>query len=451
MLTKQQNERFTQVGAGTPMGELLRRYWLPFATVKQLHDHPTRAVTLLGEHLVAFRDRSGKYGLMQEYCPHRNVNMLWGIPEPEGLRCPYHGWLYDTQGNCLEQPAESPDSTFKDRIKVTTYPVEELGGMLYAWMGPEPRPLVPRYDSYVRDDVVRDIGWAVVPCNWLQIMENSLDPVHVEHLHQYFTNYTLERLGRIEADAHSFWRQRTNVTKHVKIGFDVFEHGIVKRRVLEGHDEDHANWAIGHCIVFPFMLQLHQIRVPIDDTHTLYWWYNVHPKQEGDADQRPEDIPTYQVPIPGVGNDGLPIWELVDNNSGQDNYAWGSQGPVTPRWTEHLGESDKGIILYRRLLREQMQLVAEGKDPMNTFRDPATNQSVHIPTESDDPRWNRRTALGENPDQAKTRAGAVTTGAATKYSPIQQQRARRSGFAIPEAVEEYAAKVVGFGAIHPRE
>ena len=103
--------------------------------MKQLHDHPTRAVTLLGEHLVAFRDRSGNYGLIQEFCPHRNTNLLWGIVEPEGLRCPYHGWLFDADGNCLEQPAEHPDSTFKDRIKVQSYPVEELGGMLYAWLG----------------------------------------------------------------------------------------------------------------------------------------------------------------------------------------------------------------------------------------------------------------------------------------------------------------------------
>jgi len=106
MLTKEQNKRFTQVGPGTPMGNLLRRYWLPFTTVRQLQEHPTKAISLLGEHLVAFRDRSGRYGLIQEFCAHRNTNMLWGIPEPEGLRCPYHGWLYDADGNCLEQPAE---------------------------------------------------------------------------------------------------------------------------------------------------------------------------------------------------------------------------------------------------------------------------------------------------------------------------------------------------------
>jgi 5,5'-dehydrodivanillate O-demethylase len=440
MLTKEQNKRFTEVGPGTPMGELLRRYWMPFATAKQLHDHPTRAVTLLGEHLVAFRDRAGKYGLMQEFCPHRNVNLLWGIPEQEGLRCPYHGWLFDTEGNCLEQPAESPDSTFKDRIKVQTYPVEELGGMLYAWMGPEPRPMVPRWEALVEEGV-RDIGWAILPCNWLQIMENSLDPVHTEWLHRYFTNYVLERLQAHDPTARSFWRSHADVRRHKKIGFDIFEHGIVKRRVLEGTDENNALWRIGHCVVFPNMLQFGQIRVPIDDTHTMYWWYNVHPKVDGEPEQRPEDIPVYQVPVPGLDSEGMPIWDLVDNNSGQDNYAWASQGFITPRWTEHLGESDKGIILYRRLLREQMKLVEEGKDPMNTFRDPAKNVSIHVPTETDDPTWDRRLYS----------EGAVSTGNSGKYSPITQRRAREKGFAVPEGVPDYVQKVVASGAIHPRE
>jgi 5,5'-dehydrodivanillate O-demethylase oxygenase subunit len=446
LLTKEQNERFTQVGKGTPMGELMRRYWMPFATAKQLEEHPTRAVTLLGEHLVAFKDRSGKYGLIQEYCPHRNVNLLWGIPENEGLRCPYHGWMFDTSGHCLEQPAESPTSTFKDRIQVTSYPVEELGGLLWAWLGPEPRPMVPHWEALVKEGV-RDIGWAILPCNWLQIMENSLDPVHVEWLHQYFSNYALERLDRVVEDAQdrSYWRIRADVRRHVKIGFDVFEHGIVKRRVLEGDDESHSNWRNGHVICFPNMLRQDQIRVPMDDTHTLYLWYNVHPKRAGDADQRPEDIPFYEVPLPGVDKHGLPIWDVMDNNSGQDNFAWMSQGGVTPRWTEHLGESDKGIILYRRLLREQMQLVAEGKDPMNTFRDPAKNVSIHVPHENDDPDYR-----GRNGQRAQERmaAGAIGTGQSVKYSPIAQQRAVEAGMARPEAITK---EVADLGQIHARE
>jgi 5,5'-dehydrodivanillate O-demethylase len=136
----------------------------------------------------------------------------------------------------------------------------------------------------------------------------------------------------------------------------------------------------------------------------------------------------------------------VDNNSGQDNYAWASQGAITPRWTEHLGESDKGIILYRRLLREQMKLVEEGKDPMNTFRDPATNVSVHVPTESDDPNWVTRSARHNR----RLLQGALGSGASGKYSPVSQQRARRAGFAVPEQTAEAASKVTDFGQIHAR-
>jgi len=450
VLTKEQNKRFTEVGRGKPMGELMRRYWLPLATVAQMHQHPTRAVTLLGEHLVAYRDRSGNYGLIQEFCPHRNTNLLWGIPEAEGLRCPYHGWMFDNQGNCLEQPAEAPGSMFKDRIKIQSYPVEELGGMLFAWLGPEPRPMVPRWENLVKDGV-RSIGWAVLPCNWLQIMENSLDPVHTEHLHRYFTNYVLERLEQDDPTATSYWRSRANVRKHAKIGFDVFEHGIVKRRLLEGYDESNAMWSIGHCVVFPFMLQLAQIRIPMDDTHTMYWWYNVRRKKDGQPDQAPQDIPIYQVPVPGLDAERMPVWELVDNNSGQDNYAWTSQGPITPRWTEHLGESDQGIILYRRLLNEQMKIVAAGGDPMNTFRDPATNISIHIQTESDDPTFERSGGLtGENLLYGN-RTGNVSTGSSGKYDPLNHQVARESGYAVPDRVADAQKRVVSFGQIHPRE
>jgi 5,5'-dehydrodivanillate O-demethylase len=276
-------------------------------------------------------------------------------------------------------------------------------------------------------------------------MENSLDPVHLEWLHLYFSNYVLERLGKKDPDARSFWRAGANWRRHEKIGFDVFEHGIVKRRVFEGDDEENAFWKVGHCVVFPFMLQFSQIRIPVDDSHTLYWWYNVYDTVPGEPEQRVADIPVYKVPVPGVDAEGLPIWELADNNSGQDNFAWSSQGPVTPRWTEHLGESDKGLILYRRLLREQMKIVEDGGDPMNTFRDPAKNVSIHVPTESDDPNWG-----GYGSNQTNRTGASVGTGQSTKYSPIAQARARRAGFAVPEAVNEAVQRVAAFGQIHPR-
>ncbi len=143
-------------------------------------------------------------------------------------------------GKCLEQPyeqAEDPDSTFKDRIRMPAYPVEELGGLIFAYLGPQPAPLLPRWELFVRDGVLRDIGAAVIPCNWLQIMENSLDPVHVEWLHQHFFNYVQERLGRTEF--------KGNPVSHKKINFREFEHGIIKTRMLEGRERRQRRLAGG--------------------------------------------------------------------------------------------------------------------------------------------------------------------------------------------------------------
>ena len=142
MLSKEMNERLTRVGPGTPLGNLLRCYWYPIARTPELDVEPVLAVTLLGEHLALYRTDSGKLGLVAQRCAHRGASLAYGIPEEEGLRCPYHGWRYDHTGQCNEQPAEPADSTFKDRIRIPAYPVEELGGFVWAYLGPEPVPLL---------------------------------------------------------------------------------------------------------------------------------------------------------------------------------------------------------------------------------------------------------------------------------------------------------------------
>ncbi|MCY4583133.1 MAG: aromatic ring-hydroxylating dioxygenase subunit alpha [Chloroflexi bacterium] len=431
MLAQEVNERLTQVGPGTPMGTLLRRYWFPVAATSELEEHPTKGVRLLGEDLVLYKDRSGTYGLVDWACAHRRLNLLYGIPEENGLRCPYHGWLYDETGQCLEQPAEPPDSTFKERVQLKSYPVTQLGGLLFAYLGPQPAPLVPHWEPMVREHTARDVGWAVVPCNWLQIMENSLDPTHTEWLHRYFSHYAIERLGKGKDDP-SFWRNAPPVVPHVKIGFDVFDYGIVKRRVLQGDTEDHPNWKYGHPIVFPNMLHDRggngfQIRVPMDDTHTLYLWYQCHDTDPSEPPQRDEEVPTYTVPLPGVDLQGRPIWSLLDHNAGQDNMAWMSQGPVSQRWLEKLGESDRGLIIYRRLLDQQINVAEDGGDPMNVFRDPATNVSIALPSEgmAEDKSW----------QAGLQRANGVSTGSTGKYSVINREAAQRKGVLVAEKPE----------------
>lgn len=186
MLSTEINEKLTQVGKGTPMGELMRQYWHPVSAAVDLQEKPTKPVRILGEDLVLYKDGSGKIGLIERYCPHRRVDLSYGIPEQSGLRCMYHGWQFNEYGQCIEQPFEEtvrPDGRFKEKVQIASYPVEELGGLLWAYLGPSPAPLLPRWDLFVWDGVLKDIGTTILPCNWLQCMENSLDPVHLEWLH----------------------------------------------------------------------------------------------------------------------------------------------------------------------------------------------------------------------------------------------------------------------------
>lgn len=376
MLTQEKNDLLTQVGPGTPMGALLRRYWWPIATHDMVGRIPIKR-RLLGEDLVLFRDAKGRLGLLAERCPHRRASLTLGCTEDDGLRCGYHGWLFNTEGECLDQPGEPADSTFKDRIQATSYKVRELGGLVFAYMGPDteesPAPPLPRYDLFVMADSWRDIAHAELPCNFLQIMENSVDPHHVEWLHGRYGSFLKELAGEPPLPV---------VTKkHVKVAFEVFEHGILKRRVLEGQTEEDEDWKVGHPLVFPGMLRVgsgglatFQIRVPIDDTHTWHVWYQCY--TPGGAVPEQESIPTYQVPL--TDETGEYLRDYVD---GQDITAWVTQGAIADRTQEHLGRSDLGVITLRRLFAEQIDAVAEGEDPICTYRDQDPEGQIDLPME----------------------------------------------------------------------
>jgi 5,5'-dehydrodivanillate O-demethylase len=309
-------------------------------------------------------------------------------------------------------PAEPPGSVFTEKVRIAAYPVEELGGLIFAYLGPKPVPLLPRWEIFVRDDALRDIGVAVVPCNWVQIMENGLDPIHVEWLHQHFNNYVFERLGRSE--------EKGTPLHHVKIAFDLFEHGIVKRRLLEGETEDNEDWTVGHPVLFPNILvsgstrrPTFQIRVPIDDTHTLHWWYSCYVARPGVDAAVQDKIPVYHVPVPELDEHRQPQWSLLDNNSGQDTAMWYTQGPIADRSLERLGDSDRGVILYRKLLKEQLEKAERSEDPMNVFRDPAKNVRIKLRLEE------AKLAGGSY------RPGPRRQGGATKYSPILDEEEAR--------------------------
>ena len=380
MLTQQDNERLTRIGPDTPAGKFLRCYWYPIAAATELERHPTKLVKILGEELTLYRDGHGKLGLIGAYCAHRRAKLVYGIPDGDGLRCPYHGWKYDGAGRCVEQPFEQtarPDKDLKEDIRLLAYRAEELGGLIFAYLGAEPAPLLPRWDLLVEQNAWREIGHAVTGCNWLQSAENILDPVHVEWLHGVFRNFAAGRTGRTE-------RKRKRI-RHVKIAFDLAPYGIIKRRMLEHETEESDDWKIGHWLVFPSTQKgpdMLRFRVPVDDTHTAQWYYSVHPLAEGER-QKDEEIPLYDMPSPVLDEHGQPpVGELDGDVDPQDNAIFVSQGAIYDRTKETLGESDRGIVMYRHLLDHQMKLVEEGKDPMNVFRDPAANVCLNLPTES---------------------------------------------------------------------
>ena len=379
MLTQAMNDRITRVSPGTPMGELMRRYWHPIAGSAQLNDeNPTKEVRLLGEDLVLFRSTKGVVGLIEPACAHRKANLSYGVPEPEGIRCAYHGWVYDETGACIDQPSEPAGSRFKDKVRIKAYKVEELGGLIFAYMGPEPAPLLPRWDILVWEG--RRFAYSVeLPCNWLQCQENSLDPLHFQWLHRYWGGWVMNRKKPLEErDA---WNRRTakRGADHKRIGFEITSYGVIKRRLVGDEQVTDDHWAIGHPVLFPNILRVGntlQFRVPVDDETTLHLRYE------------------YYHPEPGqIANSGLDVeyeersaWDedgrmKRDYVMGQDMTAWVIQGPIMDRTTERLGVSDVGLIMYRRMLSEQAALVEEGGEPMGVWRDPVENEIIILPIE----------------------------------------------------------------------
>jgi 5,5'-dehydrodivanillate O-demethylase len=381
MLSIEDNEALTQVSPGTPMGELMRRYWQPICAADQLLKSPfrTHEVKILGEELVVYRDRSGTLGVVDKYCTHRRASLAYGVVEDEGIRCQYHGWKFDETGACIEQPFEDtthPEDNFRDKCGIKSYPVQELGGLVFVYMGPAPAPLLPRWAPLVWDNCVRDIAIAELPCSWLQCQENSLDPVHLEWLHGYAGGYFRKIFADNPSPVDEGYEPR-----HARIGFDVFEHGIIKRRTYKGQDESHDEWRVGHPVLFPNILLVGnpfqntlQFRVPADDSHTLHFSMYTWRAAPGFEAPVQNVVPSRIVPL--TEPDGRLKVDILFN---QDYMCWITQGPVAHRELERLGESDKGIILFRRQLLQQMEMMRDGGEPtMNVFRDPAENECIEL-------------------------------------------------------------------------
>ncbi len=346
-------------------------------------------VRLLGEDLVVYRDQRGRLGLVGDKCPHRLGGMVMWIPEEGGLRCSYHGWLYDASGQCIEQPYEDhfhPELRFKDKIKIKAYQVQELGGLVWAYLGPEPAPLVPRWEVFVKEGVFREVGMTLLPVNWLQARDNSDGGHHVPELHGRFSRYVLKQLGLEGAarDNHSAGGGLRRVASdHF---FRDFSRGD------SNNDTETGKFRLSRGEVFPCMV-VHpdghaQIKVPVDDTHTLWFYYYTFDVEEVlretgirlEPTNESKEVPTFEVPLPRVVHRwAQPDWERLDNNSGQDQAMLCSIGPIADWTMEHLDIADSAVVAYRKLLEQQIKVVEDGGDPINTFRDPEQNRCIVVP------------------------------------------------------------------------
>ena len=361
------NRRLTEVGRGTPMGELLRRYWHPVGLAADAGATP-RPVKVLGEELILFRDGQGRPGLVYPRCCHRGTTLYYGKVEERGIRCCYHGWLFDVEGHCLEMPCEpNPTGAQCGRVRQPWYPVEERYGLVFAYLGPpEKKPMLPRYECLevmgpgelveADDSSIGSGGIVIAPCNWLQHFENVVDPYHVPILHGTFSGpQFVEQMAAFPKVKFEYGRQGVKATS-IRPGPD----GRQFRRVTE------AVVPTLRVVPNPRVAQYGMVEsigwtLPIDDTHhRIYVAGRVKEKGE---------LAKFKSRYNGKA------WaELTEAEHQQfpgDVEAQVGQGPITLHSEEHLMSSDQGISMLRILLQKQVDIVAKGGDPLGVAFDEA--------------------------------------------------------------------------------
>lgn len=393
-----QNELFTRTGPGTAAGRLMRRYWQPAALSRELDgERPVRPVNLLGERLVLFRDEHGGLGLIDRHCAHRSADLCYGRLEDGGLRCPFHGWLYDRSGQCLEQPAEPADSTLHTGIRLTSYPVVECNGILFAWMGDGDPPALPALDCLAAPDAYTFAFKGLIECNWLQALEVGIDPAHASFLHRFIEDedsgdsYGKQFRDSVEGGELTGTRVLRDYDRP-EIRAEQTGYGVrlTALRHLDGGDIHVrvTNQVFPHAIVIPMSreMTITQWHVPVDDTSC--YWYAIFTSYGEPVDKETmfrQRIELYELPdyIPRVNkrNDyGYDPQEqrtrtytgMGDDINVHDQWAVESQGSIHDRTREHLGHGDIGIIQYRRLLQQALDALERG-DSLPLYGDAAAN------------------------------------------------------------------------------
>jgi phenylpropionate dioxygenase-like ring-hydroxylating dioxygenase large terminal subunit len=403
----------TRIGPGTPAGKLLRRYWQPVALVDEMQaERPVKAVRLLGENLVLYRT-ANQYSLIQRHCPHRGADLAYGRLEADGLRCSFHGWKFDASGKCVETPAEPEGSRLCEHIKTVSYPVVEKSGILFAYLGEGGvAPAFPHFDCFVAPDAYTFAFKGYWDCNWLQALEVGIDPAHASWLHKYFEDEdTAGSYGKqfrgVPADSDLPISKVLREYDRPEIRVERADYGMrlqTLRRISEAQTHIRVtNILFPQAFVIPMNAEMTitQFHVPVDDTGC--YWYSIFTSFGGAVDKdtmRSQRLRTYPAP------DYKPIFSRAnswgfsaDEQKSQtftgmgfdinihDQFACESQGLIADRTRENLGSTDKGIVLYRRLLMDAIRKNDAGELVVGTeFTGPPTIDGIG-PTSGIDDYW----------------------------------------------------------------
>ncbi len=391
VLSRQDNEVLTRTGPGTPMGEVLRRYWLPALMIDELPgpDCPPVRVKLLTEELVAFRDTQGRVGLLEEFCPHRRTSMFLGRNEENGLRCVYHGWKFDVAGNCLDMMNEPEGSDYYTKVKAVSYPTIEMGGLIWAYLGPaDKQPPPPRFEWTQAPESHRLVTKNLQECNWLQALEGGIDTAHAPILHRRITTNTTRPGIGIDTD---FVKGAAPKVEVERTDYGYRYAGI---RAL---GENGKNFVRAYHYIMPFT----QVRpsqfglyggtprtliaghtwVPRDDENSMVynWMYSFgeEPLSEADRDlerqlgRGPGDLNADFRSVRNRDNDWLIDRQVqkyetftgIEGVNTQDQAVQESMGGIVDRSKENLAASDMAIVVARRMLLGASETVADGGDP----------------------------------------------------------------------------------------
>ncbi len=398
MLSPDRNILATRTGPGTACGNLMRRYWQPAALLEELEGpRPVRPVRLLGENLVAFKDDRGAYGLMQRHCPHRGADLAYGRCEDGGLRCTFHGWLFGTDGRCLQTPAEPEDSTLHTHVKTRAYPVAAKSGILWAWMGEGSAPPLPDLDCFQAPDTHTFAFKGLWECNWLQALEVGIDPAHASFLHRFFeeedkaTIYGKQfRDAALDSDIPMTRLLREKARPEIRVEPMPFGLAITTLRKLDA-EKTHVrltNQIFPHAICIPLSqeMTITQWHVPVDDTNC--YWYTVFTSFTGAVDKtrmRADRLKVYELPDyrskKNAANDyGFDPHDqaprtytgMGEDINVHDQWAVESQGAIHDRSREHLGTTDRAIGAYRRLLFKAIEDVENARTPLFAPTSPDT-------------------------------------------------------------------------------